>query len=160
SDSFNRAVVSPGAKLAATTHNFPFKIKLWDLATDKELKSFEGYVTSLTFSPDSQLLAWMDSEGRGEVWNIEKDKKEFSFEGIKSGEDGLAFSPDGRFLAAAGGFEPDPVHVKIFEVSSGKELTAFNAHRQGVFHVAFSRDSCLLATGGGDDHLVKLWDIS
>ncbi len=64
----------------------------------------------------------------------------------------LAFSPDSKTLAAAGG--ADNV-VKLWDVTTGKELTILTEHTKQVWGVAFSSDGQTLVTAGDD--AVRLW---
>jgi WD domain, G-beta repeat len=64
---------------------------------------------------------------------------------------GLAFSPDGKRLAAV-----DPSKVKICDAASGQELSTFKGHAGALHSVAFSPDGTRLAAGG--DWTVMVWD--
>ena len=68
---------------------------------------------------------------------------------------GLAFSPDGRRLAAAAGNNI----VKVWDVTTGDEALVLHGHKDTVASVAFSPDGWRLASGGGDG-TVKLWDAT
>jgi len=66
----------------------------------------------------------------------------------------LAFSPDGKRIASAGGGSqaadvPAQGEVKIWEVATGKLLHSINLDRGIVFHVEFSPDGQLLAAASG-----------
>jgi WD40 repeat protein len=66
----------------------------------------------------------------------------------------LAFSPDGRLLAAG-------IHsgVKLWDVETRKEKVLLPGHGESSVHcVAFSLDGQSLATGGGDG-LINFWDL-
>ncbi|KAG2448626.1 hypothetical protein HYH02_006514 [Chlamydomonas schloesseri] len=70
----------------------------------------------------------------------------------------LAFSRDGVYLAAGerGGNSPE---LLVWEVSSGRCLTALRGHRHGVGSVEFSVDGrLLLSTGEGYDSQLCVWD--
>jgi WD40 repeat protein len=60
---------------------------------------------------------------------------------------GVAFSPDGRWLATVGGGGGGD--VKLWDVKSGAETAAWEAHLEETKAVAFSPDGQTLVTGGG-----------
>ncbi len=73
----------------------------------------------------------------------------------------LAFSPDGRLLAA-GDFENC---IRLWDINTGREVCLLEGHRRvpisgknGVFCLAFSPDSTRLASGAADG-IVRVWDV-
>jgi len=65
----------------------------------------------------------------------------------------MAVSPDGQLIAAA------DTHGAVFLWhSDGQPLSAWEAHAGTVRSIAFSPNGQLLGSGG-DDQLVKLWDV-
>ncbi len=73
----------------------------------------------------------------------------------------LAFSPDGRLLAA-GDFDN---RIHLWDTNSGREMFLLEGHRRmpisgrnGVFCLAFSPDGSRLASGAADG-VVRVWDV-
>ncbi len=74
----------------------------------------------------------------------------------------LAYSPDGKLIAAGSGRGnlPDPGEVKVWDARTGKELFTFRAQRGSIPSLAFSPDSrrlaaiCLRERWG-----VSVWDL-
>jgi WD40 repeat protein len=67
----------------------------------------------------------------------------------------VAFSPDGKRLATAGGEGA----VKIWDAATGQELGALKGHSDGIRSVVFSPDGKRLATGSADG-TARLWDAA
>ena len=101
------------------------EIKLWDLATGKELvhlKVHPWYVTSLAFSPDGKTIAsgsWATGDYRkaGIVVSDAKTLKEVArYEGHGGQTMAVAFSPDGKTLASGG----TDSEVRIWDMAKKK----------------------------------------
>jgi WD domain, G-beta repeat len=84
-------------------------IRLWNVRTGKELRSFEAQeradnsaILSIAYSPDGRMLA---SAGFGEtihLWEVATGKERCRFHGQDYRISRLAFSPGGRVLASVG----------------------------------------------------------
>ena len=130
-------------------------IRLWDTQTRKslpqadrlnQLSQFEGQVNSVAFSPDGTILAsgakpglrfWYLKKGTVKIFPgakiISYDEKESHIRNFKQ----VAFSPDGKLLAAAylsfypySGLELYPV-FGLFDVTKYKELGWFRLDTGG-----------------------------
>jgi WD40 repeat protein len=102
-----------------------------------------GYVYDVAWSPDgltfaSAIVSIGRDPGSVQVWDAVTGRKLRSFDQISIYR--LAFSPDGRMLAAAG----DP-GVIVWNVADGSELSNTNLGYPGGRLVAFSSDSRVFA---------------
>jgi WD40 repeat protein len=66
----------------------------------------------------------------------------------------VAFSPDGKVLAAEGDRK-----IRRWDMTTDKELPALGDYTFAVWPAAFSPDGKTLAVAGGDD-TVRLWDVA
>ncbi|MDX2511637.1 MAG: caspase family protein [Desulfobacterales bacterium] len=67
----------------------------------------------------------------------------------------VAFSPDGKYVLSGSSDNT----VKLWEVSSGRELRTFRGHEKGVTAVGFSADGKYVTSLDKDD-FVRIWDLS
>jgi RNA polymerase sigma factor (sigma-70 family) len=144
-------------------------IRLWDVATGKESGPSVGtpwFVGSLALAPDGSLLAYKADTGLRFCGPATDER------GKLPGEPwSLAFSPDGKILAA-GGMELNK--VDLLDVTSRRlaRRLDFDPRKNGFvsighYRVAFSPNGKLLATGGpalrtggGSEAVVQLWDVA
>jgi WD40 repeat protein len=70
----------------------------------------------------------------------------------------LAFRPDGRMLAVAGGAPGQSGTVQLRAWPSGRLQRTLTGHRDLIMAMAFGPDGKRLATGSAD-HTIRVWDL-
>lgn len=154
---FGTRAISPDVKTLALVNYDNDALELWELATGKKkasLKMNEKGVRSLVFSPDGKNLATISSEkGPITLWDATTGKEKTSLNTDIS-IDNMAFSPDGKRFASAG-FGG----LKIWEVATGKDVTALEGAGSARDWAAFSPDGKMLASLGCGSTL-RLWDLA
>ena len=163
--------------------------ELYDVATRNLIRRFEGHewgISTVAFSPTGSLLATGSSDGTTRLWDVATgraistlvDQKLNStiseywqrvarrkIEGVPPSIESVAFSPDGKRLAIAGGImfgrgrEYGLGAVTIWDVPTHKLRGTLPEYDCSVQQLQFSVDGKLLATAGRDGY-VRLWDAA
>ncbi len=161
-------VFSPDGKSLAAANGEG--VRVWDVAKGDQLHEFTfnrpiGRAWRVAFAPDGKHLAaalhrygGREGERQGplvRVWELATGKQVFAtWEGGHA--NAVAFSPDGKLLAAGG---ENGGTVEVYDWAAKKQLARFQADAHGIFCLAFSADGKKLYTGGNDPE-VKLWDVA
>jgi WD40 repeat protein len=103
-------------------------------------------VNSARFSHDGKVVATGGSDLIVRTWNSVTGEKLDEFPTTGQTTD-LAFSPDDRFLAAAGSIDTT---ARIWNVADGDLVGIVSGHRSGVQSVTFSPDGRSVLTTGRD----------
>ena len=133
-------------------------IKLWEIATGRELKTVginSDTISCIDISPDGRY-AFTGSYNNKilKMWDVATGKEIRTFTGHSYRVDSVTFSPDGRY-ALSGSADKT---LKLWDIATGKEIRTFTGHLEGIFSVAFSPDGrCVLS--GSIDKTIKLWDV-
>jgi uncharacterized protein with WD repeat len=120
-------------------------------------KSVKAQIGALAYRPDGKLLALGTYK---EVRLIDPATKATvaTLTGHAEAIRALAFSQDGKLLAAAGGLPARSGEVKVWDVESRKEVRTIKGHSDCIYAVAFSPDGKILVTSSYDK-LIKLWSV-
>jgi WD40 repeat protein len=162
---------SPDGNLLAVGDTFR-TVRVWDVATGKERAVLSaptpGNINSLTFSADGKLLAAGNfsgnKAGRVRLWDVATGKQLADLEGPEWSVPTVAFSPNGKLLAAAGsagflGAADSGYTVKVWDVSARKLIFQRDNVFTGHGSVLFLPDSKTLVVPRPDG-IVKLWDVT
>lgn len=176
-------ISSPDGKVIASVADDMY-CKLWDAATGNVLHTLSGHqamtphhfpsmLYAVAFSRDGQLLATGDKVGHIVVWDVASGRKiseleapvmytwdpkqrRHSIGGIRS----LAFSPDGKLIAAGGvgtigniDHLDGPSRVEIFDWATKQRVQEISDTKfKGlVEQIAFSSEGNWLVCAGGDN---------
>jgi WD40 repeat protein len=133
-------------------------IKLWNLATGKEIRTLQGHqnsVLSVSFSPDGQTLASSSRDQTIKLWNLSTGQEIRTLQGHQNSVLSVSFSPDGQTLATGSADKT----TKLWNLSTGKEVRTLQGHKEAIWSVSFSPDGKTLATGSADK-TIKLWNLA
>ncbi len=140
---------------------------IWTLASGEPHRTMTGFpkaVQGIAFSPDGRWLAcstggWKSSgtvqlrslRGDGEIIALADGPDHAAQPGFHK----VAFSPDGRWLAAG----CDDATIRVWDLAARRPARVLSGHSGPVLDVAFSPDGRRLASAS-DDRSVKLWDAT
>jgi uncharacterized caspase-like protein len=96
-------------------------IKLWDVATGRELRTLSGHsrlVFSVAFSPDGKVIASGSQDNTIKLWEVATGRELRTLSGHSSSVNSIALSPDGKTLASCS----DDASVKLWNVAMGELL--------------------------------------
>ncbi|RYZ37878.1 MAG: WD40 repeat domain-containing protein [Myxococcaceae bacterium] len=108
---------------------------------------------SLAVSPDRKWLAVGTLKGRVRVLEAGSGRPLLELSGVNGSVRAVAFSPDGKTLAAAG----DP-EVHLWSLPEGTPLKPLQGHTGKLWALAFDATGHRLASGGADA-TVRTWDV-
>jgi WD40 repeat protein len=156
---------SPDGRFGLTgSHEKP--IRLWNLATGKEIHCFNGHtrgVSRIAFAPDGRFFVSAAHDNTLRLWDGQAGKELRRFEGRTDllALHSLVFSPDGRRLYAGS----DDGVIRQWEVETGKSLYCFQVGEASKRYVDRHVEGVALSpngrqvVAGGSDNTVRVLDI-
>jgi WD40 repeat protein len=88
------------------------------------------------------------------VWDLETGKELMRLGEYRDYAWSVVFTPDGKRIIGGAG------SLKVWDAASGSEVVAFGQTAQSIESVTISPDGQLIATGGTDDGLIRIWESS
>ncbi len=143
--------VSPDSNLVATG-SIDKTIKLWDLTSAREVRTFFGHqksVRAIDFSKDGKLIASCGNDVMAKIWDVYTGKEIYS---VKFKDDFLtdiAFSPDQQYVIVTGNHINPTDSAHIISVSQKKVVKSIgiDADQNRGSYVTFSPDGKMFALG-------------
>ncbi len=172
--------VSPDRKLLATCGN-DHLVKLWSASDGKPIRTLEGHashVYNVAFHPGGKTLVSADLKGFVKEWEVETgkplrelDAKVFhkydsGFAADIGGIRGMAFRPDGQFLAGTGITNVSNAFAGVgnplviqFDMKDGKakQLKPKEAFQGTGWGVGYLPNGYLIAAGGAGQGRIWFW---
>ncbi|MCE9603503.1 MAG: serine/threonine protein kinase [Planctomycetia bacterium] len=162
-DSLNHVAFSADGTRVVSAGGAADGVKVWDVATGKLLNTFvvsSGEIKlvpwQVAFHPDGSRLAVASYDESIRVWDLATGKELPSLNAHAGGFSSLAYSPEGKHLAA-GSFERGT--ITLWDATDGKLLQTLEGHQGKVADVEFSSDGTRLASAGWDK-TVRLWNVA
>jgi WD40 repeat protein len=164
-----RGWVAAGAKYSPT-RRVPLDERVPAIA---QTASLLPEIPSVAFSPDGRALvaagykevrrfalsASPPSTSGGAISAPRAASVQTAIPGLADQVRAVAWSPDGKLIAAGGGTPGAFGELVLIDAATQKVTFTLEGHRDYVYHVAFSPDGKRLASCGYDK-LVRLWDTA
>ncbi len=172
SELFDLAFSPDGKKL--TSGHVDGAVRIWELPEDlqgvqnleglkpeKVMKKHETVACCIDWSPDGKYIVSGDFNGQYLLWDAKKSKVKKKFKPTVTSA-AIAFSADSKHVAISNGSQ-----VEVYSVPKLKKKLTFEKHASPVIMSAFSNNvtaiafhgNDLVATAGGIDYDIYIWDI-
>ncbi|OKH33310.1 serine/threonine protein kinase [Nostoc calcicola FACHB-389] len=134
------------------------KIKLWNLATGKQISSlntYSGQVNVVVISPDGKTLVSGNDDSTIKIWNLVTGRQIRTLTGHSDSVHTLAISADSQTLISGS----DDNTIKIWDLATGEQIKTLRGHTFWVRSVAISPNGVILASGSFDK-TIKIWNLA
>lgn len=143
-------------------------MKIWDVATGREIKSFAAprmlanqydssmimFAGKFLFSPDRRLLSVVTETNRINLVDVNSTTTLRTLAGHDGAVISLSFSADSKLLATSG----TDNRIKVWDTETGREIKSLSGSAMPVSDLAFSPDGKSLSLAGLE--AVSSWELT
>ncbi|HEU5376302.1 MAG TPA: WD40 repeat domain-containing protein [Ktedonobacteraceae bacterium] len=155
----NSITWSPNGQTLASSSDDQ-KICLWNPATGELMGTLDGHfdnIDSIAWSPDGQILASASDDQKICLWDVDEERLSATIEVHTKPIVCIAFCYDGLLLAS----KSLDGTVRLWQCETGEELAQIDEPASGWRgRLAFHPHAPRLATLGGKDTIVRIWDLN
>jgi WD40 repeat protein len=163
---YDLAWSASGDRLASASYDHT--VGLWNTAQLGQgtvpllarLRGHEDQVQTVAFHPDGTILASGGKDHTIRLWDPQDGTSRGILVRATHKVSALAFAPHGRLLLAGSGSPPKPDRLTLFAYPSGKTQQVFTGHQNAVLATAFHPSGAWVATGGGEQKEILLWQAA
>jgi len=142
------------------TGSYDHDLRLWQVSNGAQLAVLSGHtdkVYTLAVSPQDSLIASGGHDYMVQLWDGKTGEliKELIHQETEIGS--LQFTPDGQSLIVTAA--DSPYHADLFSVPAGEQLLSYQGHDNVVFATDIHPEGRWVATGGGNNNEIHIWDI-
>jgi serine/threonine protein kinase len=110
------------------------------------LDSHGGFVYTVQFSPDGQILASGSADHRIRLWNADTGKIIATLDGHDRAVTAVRFMPNGQILVSASADQT----IRFWDVGERKLLKTVHPHTDKIHDLAISQDGKIIISGSSD----------
>ena len=156
----NVAFRPDGKTIASVGIGHDQTVRIWDVQTGKNLRTFRQKAWDIAYSPDGETIVCSSGDRDDhDLYLLDADTGKL-LRTFTAHTDyhvmNVAFSPDGKTIAS---MDDHRGNVKLWDVNTGKILRTFTAPPKGIRNLlTFSPDGRMIASY--DSHTISLWDVN
>jgi tetratricopeptide (TPR) repeat protein len=162
----NSVAYSPDGRFIAAgfarVFNEPAELWVWEAISGEKVRSITGpkneAYRGVVFSPNSRQIAAINWGNKSEGWDMTIWDVTTAQPVLTFGENilgGLAYSPDGKRIAAGCGDRT----IRVYDTASGEEILELQGPKERISGVSYSRNGRRLAAASHDG-TVRVWDVA
>ena len=138
-----------------TAGSYDYKIKVWDVASQKVELTLEGHEKStlpVAFSPDEKYIVSGSLDKTVRVWNAKTGELMRTLEIHSDNIYDVEFYPSGKYFASASRDKT----IRLWDFETGKVVMTYTGHDKGILDIEFLPDGNHLVSASLDGS-IRLW---